>query len=198
MPHYLPADIAITSSPFDCDWYRIEKFLRIFCINGDDPNLTSNFLFYHEELSQQYIIQHGTMEMEFLAANSELTLRRLFERIFSDSDHEIVCHLESAQMSPADGSPLPEEMDELLDTTLSDYHSAHPGARLSLVLYVVPKPPASAQAEEVEDLPTDDLPVEEAMTPAASQTPPSPPLPLVLLPADLEDPIELPPHLLIA
>ena len=195
MPHYLPADIAITSSPFDCSWYRIEKFLHIHCANGTNADLKATFLFYYEELSQQYIIQQGTMEKEFYDANSGLTLRRLFERIFCDPGQEIVYQLESMHMSMVDGSPLPEETDELLNIPISEYHASHPGANLSIVLYIVPiyVPPAA-------DLPTDDLPTEEAMTPVASQMPPSPPLPSASLPlpADADDPIELPPHLLIA
>ena len=135
MPHYLPTDLAITTSPFDCDWYRIEKFLHIHCTIGTNPDLTTNFLFYYDELSQQYIIQQGIVEKEFYDANSGLTLRRLFELIFCNEGQTIVYQLERAYMSMVDGSPLPEEIDELLNIPISEYHASHPGAKISLLLY---------------------------------------------------------------
>ena len=189
MPYCMPANITLTTSPFDCGWYTIEKFLRIHCANGTQPGLEANFIVYYDALSERYIVQQGTQqEKKYYEMNGNLTIRHIFESIFGEPGVVLSYQLESMHMSMADGSPLPEECDELLNIPVAVYHASHPGASMSFVLYET----AVVQVPTDED----DLPTEEAWPASLPIMPPISPL---LAPSVADaDPIELPPHLLIA
>ena len=188
-------DLTITNDPFNCGWYNIEKFGHIHCTNGNEPNLKANFLLYYDHISHEYIVQQGTQDdKEFYRAANNLTLRRLFQRIFGEPGYTLHHQLESVYMSMADGSPLPEELDDILAIPMCDYHSYHPGASISFVITLEAPPPAPASASATTE---DDLPIEDADLVALLALPPPPLSPQYLLQSDDVDPIELPAHLLI-
>jgi hypothetical protein len=180
--------IILTSSPFDCDWYQIEKFLRIHCANGTQPGLETNFIVYYEALSDRYIAQQGMQqEKEYYEITGNLTIRHLFESIFGEPGVVLSYQLESMYMSMVDGSPLPEECDELLNIPIAVYHASHPGASVSFVLY---ETAVSHVPTDEDDLPTEEVwqmaPISPLLVPAVADADGTP------------DPIELPPHLLLA
>lgn len=105
-------------------------------------------------------------------------------------------------MSMADGSPIPEELDDILAIPMCDYHSYHPGASFSFVVTLGAAEEQTGDAEETQAVPAtteeDDLPTEDVDLLAQQSQPPSPQPQLQLqLQSEDIDPIELPAHLLI-
>jgi hypothetical protein len=192
-----------TTSPFDCGWYNIEKFLRIYTEvkmgTLSQPPLRT--VVYYDHIGEQYIIEdvYSPCCPVYNYAHKSLTIRKYYEAYFDGWPYTLSYQLVNACMSMADGGPLPEEVDELLNIPLEEFFYSHPGASVSLIIHVTEnEAPAVVAAVAPAD---EDLPTEELQTPPASlplQLPSPLPLQPQLTEADI-DPIELPEeHLLIA
>ncbi len=196
-----------TTSPFDCGWYKIEKFLRIHTEVKMDtlsqPPLKT--VVYYDHIGEQYIIEdvYSPCCPVYHYAHKSLTIRKFYEAYFDGWPYTLSYQLVNAYVSMADGGPLPEEVDELLNIPLEAFFYSHPGASVSLIIHVteneapIDANQLSAVEPADEDLPIEDLPIEELQTLPAS-LPLQQPLHLQLQLAEADiDPIELPAHLLI-
>ncbi len=157
---------------------------------------------YYDHIGEQYIIEdvYSPCCPVYNYAHKSLTIRKYYEAYFDGWPYTLSYQLVNACMSMADGGPLPEEVDELLNIPLEEFFYSHPGASVSLIIHVTENEAPASQPSAVVVAPADeDLPIEELQTLPASLPLQTSPLPSQsqLPDADI-DPIELPEHLLIA